>query len=410
MFPRAGIRALHKIEGTRRPLSCGEGAACGCEQNQNQLHWADGPRLSRQAQSGAAARRRAWRRRARHAPGRAAAGHRRRRLGQDQHAGAPRRPSDRQRRRSAPHPAADLLAPRRRRDDAPRRAHRAQRARRQAGVDDRRAGLGRHLPRHRRAAAARVRRADRPRPGLHHPRPRGLRRPDEPRPARARLLEDGERAFPTKGTCLAIYSRCVNAEMPLEDVLHASFPWCAAWAEELRELFAAYVEAKQRQNVLDYDDLLLYWAQMVAEPALAEDIGGRFDHVLVDEYQDTNRLQASILLALKPDGARPDRRRRRRAVDLFLPRRDRAQHPRLPRALRPAGRDRHARPQLPLDAADPRRRQRASSTWPPSASPRTCGPTATPPSARGSSPCATRPTRRATSSSACWRTARPASR
>ena len=56
------------------------------------------------------------------------------------------------------------------------------------------------------------------------------------------------------------------------------------------------------QNVLDYDDLLLYWAQMMAEPALADDVGGRFDHVLVDEYQDTNRLQASILLALKPDG------------------------------------------------------------------------------------------------------------
>jgi DNA helicase-2/ATP-dependent DNA helicase PcrA len=70
----------------------------------------------------------------------------------------------------------------------------------------------------------------------------------------------------------------------------------------LKELFAAYVEAKQRQNVLDYDDLLLYWAQTMSDPALALEIGGRFDHVLVDEYQDTNRLQSSILLALKPGG------------------------------------------------------------------------------------------------------------
>src|SRR4029078_13184599 len=54
--------------------------------------------------------------------------------------------------------------------------------------------------------------------------------------------------------------------------------------------------------VLDYDDLLLYWAQMVAEPSIAAELGGRFDHVLVDEYQDTNRLQSSILLALKPSG------------------------------------------------------------------------------------------------------------
>jgi DNA helicase-2/ATP-dependent DNA helicase PcrA len=111
-----------------------------------------------------------------------------------------------------------------------------------------------------------------------------------------------ESRFPTKGTCLAIYSRVVNAEMSLEDVLRASFPWCAAWTVEMRELFGAYVETKQRQNVLDYDDLLLYWEQAVRDPAIAEDFSGRFDHVLVDEYQDTNRLQASILLALKPTG------------------------------------------------------------------------------------------------------------
>jgi len=108
--------------------------------------------------------------------------------------------------------------------------------------------------------------------------------------------------FPTKGTCLAIYSRCVNAETAIENVLGSAFPWCAGWASELKELFAAYVDAKQRQNVLDYDDLLLYWSQTMSDPVLAADIGGRFDHVLVDEYQDTNRLQSSILLALKPEG------------------------------------------------------------------------------------------------------------
>ncbi len=111
-----------------------------------------------------------------------------------------------------------------------------------------------------------------------------------------------ESRFPTKGTCLSIYSRCVNAEMQIEQVIGTSYPWCSGWAAELKELFAAYVEAKQKQNVLDYDDLLLYWAQMVADRGLADDIGGRFDHVLVDEYQDTNRLQSSILLALKPGG------------------------------------------------------------------------------------------------------------
>src|SRR5262249_23282999 len=79
-------------------------------------------------------------------------------------------------------------------------------------------------------------------------------------------------------------------------------PWCAGWEAELKKLFASYVEAKQRQSVLDYDDLLLYWAQMMQEREIAHDVSSRFDHVLVDEYQDTNRLQASILLAIKPDG------------------------------------------------------------------------------------------------------------
>jgi DNA helicase-2/ATP-dependent DNA helicase PcrA len=54
--------------------------------------------------------------------------------------------------------------------------------------------------------------------------------------------------------------------------------------------------------VLDYDDLLLYWALMMSDAALAQDAGRHFDHVLVDEYKDTNRLQSSILLALKPEG------------------------------------------------------------------------------------------------------------
>ena len=117
-----------------------------------------------------------------------------------------------------------------------------------------------------------------------------------------RGLSKTESRFPTKGTCLAIYSRCINAELAIEEVVGMTFPWCSTWAAELKELFAAYVDAKQRQNVLDYDDLLLYWAQTLSDPGLADEIGDRFDHVLVDEYQDTNRLQAAIILALKPGG------------------------------------------------------------------------------------------------------------
>jgi len=108
--------------------------------------------------------------------------------------------------------------------------------------------------------------------------------------------------FPKKATCLAIYSHAVNAQRSVEETLAAAFPWCEPWADELRALFRTYAEAKQARNVLDYDDLLLYWHQMMAEPALAAAVRARFDHVLVDEYQDTNALQAAILLGLTPDG------------------------------------------------------------------------------------------------------------
>ncbi len=108
--------------------------------------------------------------------------------------------------------------------------------------------------------------------------------------------------FPTKATCLAIYSRVVNSREALAETLAKRFPWAAAHEEALRGLFAAYVEMKQRHSVLDYDDLLLYFAQMLAEGEIAADVAGRFDHLLVDEYQDTNRLQAEIVLALRPRG------------------------------------------------------------------------------------------------------------
>ncbi|RJL06015.1 ATP-dependent helicase [Paracoccus aestuarii] len=115
-------------------------------------------------------------------------------------------------------------------------------------------------------------------------------------------LSKTESRFPTKGTCLAIYSRTVNSGAPLAEVLREHFPWCAGSEAQLKQLFGAYVAAKQAQNVLDYDDLLLAWAQVMTAPDFAAHIGATWDHVLIDEYQDTNRLQARILTALKPDG------------------------------------------------------------------------------------------------------------
>jgi DNA helicase-2/ATP-dependent DNA helicase PcrA len=108
-----------------------------------------------------------------------------------------------------------------------------------------------------------------------------------------------ESRFPRKGTCLAIYSRRVNGNEELETVLKKDFPWCEMWNDELKALFREYVSRKQRQNILDYDDLLLYLYYLLQDQEVADSIGGRFDHVLVDEYQDTNRIQAGILLGLR---------------------------------------------------------------------------------------------------------------
>lgn len=115
-------------------------------------------------------------------------------------------------------------------------------------------------------------------------------------------LSRNSKRFPKKGTCFAIYSYVTNTRRPLREALATTFPWCGMWADALRALFHAYVAAKQARNVLDYDDLLLYWQAMMADARLAAAVRARFDHVLVDEYQDTNALQAAILLGLKPDG------------------------------------------------------------------------------------------------------------
>jgi len=117
-----------------------------------------------------------------------------------------------------------------------------------------------------------------------------------------RGLSKSEKRFPRKDTCLAIYSHRVNTQRPLAETLSLMFPWCAEWEGELNQLFRSYVDKKIGNQALDYDDLLLYWHAMMQDQALAAEIGARFDHVLVDEYQDTNVLQAEILRRLKPSG------------------------------------------------------------------------------------------------------------
>jgi DNA helicase-2/ATP-dependent DNA helicase PcrA len=111
--------------------------------------------------------------------------------------------------------------------------------------------------------------------------------------------------FPRKDTCLAIYSHVVNTRGVIETTLKHTFPAYTDWVEQLKQLFKGYVEAKQQRCVLDYDDLLLYWWHLMGDRLSVLAIRNRFDHVLVDEYQDTNALQAEIVLRLMSDNHEP---------------------------------------------------------------------------------------------------------
>ncbi len=108
--------------------------------------------------------------------------------------------------------------------------------------------------------------------------------------------------FPKKGTCVSIYSRCINSQRKLFDILAKYYPKLEEYLPELSQLFDAYTKRKIENATLDYDDLLLYWSAMMRHPEVGKRIRERFDYVLVDEYQDTNLIQASIIQGLTPTG------------------------------------------------------------------------------------------------------------
>ncbi len=109
----------------------------------------------------------------------------------------------------------------------------------------------------------------------------------------------GKRRFPRPPTMLDIYSRTVNAQLPLDEVLAESFPWCAEHREALAETFRAYGARKRALDLLDLDDLLLYWRALAADRVLGPRLEAAYDHVLVDEYQDVNGLQVDIIKSLR---------------------------------------------------------------------------------------------------------------
>src|SRR5580700_3754187 len=115
------------------------------------------------------------------------------------------------------------------------------------------------------------------------------------------LAETGQRA-PRAAACADIYTRCVNTGRPVSEIVTASFPWCVPFTAQLASLFRAYTARKRARHLLDFDDLLLMWQAALADQVAGPVLRGMFDAVLVDEYQDVNTVQASIVRLLQPDG------------------------------------------------------------------------------------------------------------
>ena len=126
--------------------------------------------------------------------------------------------------------------------------------------------------------------------------------PGRHRAHRARLIRARVSGFPARTPASRIYSYRVNTQKSLKETLESQYSWCSHWEEDIAKLLRGYVERKSQYRVLDFDDLLLYWHAMMSEDRIAKSVSAHFDHVLVDEYQDTNKLQGDILAALKPDG------------------------------------------------------------------------------------------------------------
>src|SRR5205807_4521352 len=114
----------------------------------------------------------------------------------------------------------------------------------------------------------------------------------------------GRRRFPRAQTMLDIYSRAINASAPLAAVLAEAFPWCEEHRDALAECFRAYAARKRSLALLDLDDLLLHWRALCRDEVIGAHMGGEFEHVLVDEYQDGNGLQVDILRGLR--ASRPE--------------------------------------------------------------------------------------------------------
>ena len=108
-----------------------------------------------------------------------------------------------------------------------------------------------------------------------------------------------EKRFPKKSTILEIYSKSVNKETPTKQIIEEEFPQFAHYEDKIIEVHKAYVGYKRENSVLDYDDLLLYVKLLLENnEGLRKKLSNQYQYIMVDEYQDTNTLQADVIKLL----------------------------------------------------------------------------------------------------------------
>jgi ATP-dependent DNA helicase UvrD/PcrA len=109
----------------------------------------------------------------------------------------------------------------------------------------------------------------------------------------------GQRRFPRPDALVELYSCAVNTQRPLAEVIASESPQFLALEEEILAVVKRFAERKAQMNAMDFDDLLLNWKRLLVEvPAACDSLTRRFTAILVDEYQDTNRLQGEIVDAM----------------------------------------------------------------------------------------------------------------
>ncbi len=116
-------------------------------------------------------------------------------------------------------------------------------------------------------------------------------------------LATSEARFPRPDAIASVASRVANAREPLSKAVDKAAPWCVPHVDAIREILRGVRDRKRAINAVDFDDLLLYWHALLHDDAVAPRLQAEFDHVLVDEFQDTNRVQAEILTRLTAGGA-----------------------------------------------------------------------------------------------------------